>query len=89
MIKQIGGINILGTNENIVNNLKYLGLDLEKLPNSIKEFEPLDYRPSKFYDENNYKIYKYVDIKDIKILLTPTNRLCDVSEKYRESSSFI
>ena len=89
MIKQIGGINILNTNENIVNNLKYLGLDLEKLPNSIKEFEPLDYRPSKLNDEHNYKVYKYVDIKDIKILLTPTNRLCDVSEKYRESSSFI
>ena len=65
MIKQIGGINILSTNENIVNNLKYLGLDLEKLPNSIKEFEPLDYRPSKFNDEHNYKVYKYVDIKDI------------------------
>ena len=89
MITQIGGINILSTNENIVNNLKYLGLDLEKLPNSIKEFEPLDYRPSKFNDEHNYKVYKYVDIKDIKILLTPTNRLCDVSEKYREGSSFI
>ena len=79
----------MNTNENIVNNLKHLGLDLEKLPNSIKEFEPLDYRPSKFNDEHNYKVYKYVDIKDIKILLTPTNRLCDVSEKYRESSSFI
>lgn len=89
MIKQIGGINILSTNENIVNNLKYLGLDLEKLPNSIKEFEPLDYRPSKFNDEHNYKVYKYVDIKDIKILLTPTNRLCDVSEKYRKGSSLI
>ena len=79
----------MNTNENIVNNLKYLGLDLENVPNSIKEFAPLDYRPSKFNDEHNYKVYKYVDIKDIKILLTPTNRLCDVSEKYRESSSFI
>lgn len=73
----------MNTNENIVNNLKYLGLDLENIPSSIKEFEPLDYRPSKFNDEHNYKVYKYVDIKDIQILLTPTNRLCDISEKYR------
>lgn len=73
----------MNTNENIINNLKYLGLNLKKLPASIKEFTPLDYRPSKFNDEHNYKIYKYVNIKDIQILLTPTNRLCDISEKYR------
>jgi len=79
----------LNTNENIVNNLKYLGLDLENIPDSIKEFVPLDYRPSKFNDEHNYKVYKYVNVEDIQILLTPTNRLCDISEKYRESSSFI
>lgn len=73
----------MNTNENIINNLKYLGINLEKLPASIKEFIPLDYRPSKFNDEHNYKVYKYVDIKDIQILLTPTNRLCNISEKYR------
>ena len=73
----------MNTNENIVNNLKYLGLDVENVPNSIKEFVPLDYRPSKFNDEHNYKVYKYVNVEDIQILLTPTNRLCDISEKYR------
>ena len=52
----------MNTNENIVNNLKYLGLDLENVPNSIKEFAPLDYRPSKFNDEHNYKVYKYVNV---------------------------
>lgn len=79
----------MNTNENIINNLKYLGLNLEKLPASIKEFTPLDYRPSKFNDEHNYKVYKYVNIKDIQILLTPTNRLCDIAEKYRQSNSSI
>ena len=77
----------MNTNENIVNKLKYLGLDLESIPDSIKEFTPLDYRPSKYNDEHNYKVYKYIPIKDIQILLTPTNRLCDISEKYRQSSS--
>lgn len=77
----------MNTNENIVNNLKYLGLDLENIPDSIKEFVLLDYRPSKYNDEHNYKVYKYIPIKDIQILLTPTNRLCDISEKYRQSSS--
>ena len=56
----------MNTNENIVNNLKYLGLDLENVPNSIKEFVPLDYRPSKFNDEHNYKVYKYVNVEDIQ-----------------------
>ena len=53
----------MNTNENIVNKLKYLGLDLDSIPDSIKEFTSLDYRPSKYNDEHNYKVYKYINIK--------------------------
>lgn len=77
----------MNTKDNIIDKFKYLGLDLASIPESIKEFEPLDYRPSKYNDEHVYKVYKYVDINDIQILLTPTNRLSDISEKYRQSSS--
>ena len=72
----------MSTNDNIIDKFKYLGLDLASIPKFIKDFESLDYRPSKYNDEHVYKVYKY-----IQILLTPTNRLSDIAEKYRKSSS--
>ena len=72
----------MDTNENIVDKLKYLGLDLSSIPERFKAFEPLEYRPSKYDDEHTYKIYKYVDVQDIEILLTKANRLQSISEKY-------
>lgn len=72
----------MNTNDNIIEKFKYLGLDLDNIPEFIRDFEPLDYRPSKYNDEHVYKVYRYVNINDIQILLTPTNRLSDISEKY-------
>jgi len=72
----------LKTNEDIVDKLKYLGLDLNNIPERYKEYKTLDFRPSKYGDERNYKIYRYLNINDIEILITPTNRMCDITEKY-------
>ena len=72
----------MNTNDNIINKFKYIGLDLDNIPKFIKDFEPLEYRPSKYNDEHMYKVYKYVNIKDIQILITPTNRLSGIAEKY-------
>ena len=76
----------LNTNENVINKLKYIGLNFEEdIPDIIKDFRVLDYRPSKYNDEHVYKIYKYLNVKDIQILLSPTNRLCDIVEKYKKA----
>ena len=73
-------------NETIKEKLEYLGLDLEKIPKSIKQYEPLEFRIPKFYDEKQYKQYRYVPIKDIEILLSPTNRMDEIEEKYKKAS---
>lgn len=71
---------------NLTQNLNYLGLDLEKLP-KLPAYTKLDFRPSKTYsDENNYKTYRYLDVNEIKILLTPTNRLDLLEEKYLKAA---
>lgn len=70
----------------IEEKLEYLGLNLEKIPESIKKFQALDYRASKFYDEKQYRQYKYIKVQDIQILLSPTNRLDEVEEKYKKAS---
>ena len=71
--------------DGISDKIEYLGLDLDKIPENIKKFEPLEYRISKFYDEKQYRQYRYVPIKDIQILLSPTNRLDDLDEKYKKA----
>ena len=73
------------TNSEIEKKLKYIGLDLNNIPEAIKKFEPLDFRPSKVYKENQYKQYKYISVKDIEILLSPTNRLEEIEEKYSKA----
>ena len=38
------------TNESIEEKLEYIGLNLGKIPASLKKVEPLEYRVPKFYD---------------------------------------
>lgn len=76
------------TNDNEINKkLKYIGLDLKNIPEFLTNSSNIDYRPLKLYDENTYRVYKYVPISKIQILLTPMNRLNTIKEKYGEASS--
>lgn len=78
------------TNENDIEiKLKYIGLDLENIPSFLKDAKEIDYRPIKVNEENNYKVYKYIPISKIEILLTPTNRLNTIKEKYSKASGLI
>ena len=74
-----------GDIEGIEEKLEFLGLDLDNVPEQLKEFEPLEYRVTRDYDEKQYKQYRFIDVKDIQILLSPTNRLTDLDEKYRKA----
>lgn len=80
---------IKGNTENL-NMLRekvdYIGFDLEKVPEFLKKFEPLNYRVPKVYDEITYKVYKYVNVKDIEILITPKDRLDELADRYRLAS---
>ena len=78
------------TNENDIEmKLKYIGLDLENMPSFLKDSKEIDYRPIKVNEENTYKVYKYIPISNIEILLTPTNRLNTIKEKYTKASRLI
>lgn len=72
--------------DEILEKLDYLGLDLEKIPKQLNAVEELEYRVPKFYDESQYKQYRYVKVKDIQILLTPSNRLDELAEKYKKAA---
>ena len=70
----------------IEKNLEYIGLKLNRIPGFLKEHDTLNFRPSKSYDDTIYKVYKYVNIKNIEILITPADRLMDIRERYKLSS---
>lgn len=73
----------------IQDKLEYLGLDLDKIPRILKKDDDLEYRISKTYRQNQHRQYRYIPIKDIQILLSPTNRLDDIEEKYKKSSPLV
>lgn len=63
--------------------LDYIGLNLEEIPKCFENEERIKYRPLKAYEDNNYKVYKYVDIKNIEIYITPVDRLENLNEKLK------
>ena len=77
------------SDQTLENNLEYIGLNLSKIPNFLKQYESLNFRPSKSYDDTVYKVYKYINIKEIQILITPCDRLTDIKERYRLASPIV
>lgn len=75
------------TNEKslIIQNLNYIGLDLNNIPDFLKEYKDVDYKPTKAYEQTDFRVYKYLNLNDIQILLTPTNRLTGIIEKYSKA----
>ena len=65
--------------------LDYIGLDLNKLPKNLQEYTEISFRTIKGYDEKKYKQYKFINVKDIEILLSPTNRVDSIKEKYEQA----
>lgn len=73
--------------DTVLSKLEYIGLNLAKIPDFLKKAKKIDYRPAKNIEENKYRVYRYIPISKIKILLTPCNRLNIITEKYKESKS--
>ena len=66
--------------------LEYIGLNLDEIPQTLLLVEDLQFKPNVGIDEKKYRQYRYVSPKEIQILLSPTNRLDDVKEKYANAS---
>ena len=76
------------TNENdveIKEKLDTIGLDLKKVPKYLTEIEPIQYRVIKKYEQTSEKVYRYINVKDIDILITQSDRLDEMSLKYKKA----
>ena len=72
----------IGNKDSIEEKLAYIGLDFNDIPKQLKSYKPLKYKIPRFADDKKYRQYRYVDVKNIQILLSPTNRLDTIEEKY-------
>ena len=72
-------------NNNFEDNLKFLGLDLEKIPKALFDFKPLEFTPSSAFNDNDHQVFRFVPVDQIYILITPRNRLDDIKDKYGEA----
>lgn len=75
------------TNEKelITKNLEYIGLDLEHIPEFLLDYKNVDFKPVKANEDNQFRVYRYIPIREIQILFTPTNRMNTAFEKYAKA----
>lgn len=74
------------TKENINENLKQIGLDLENLPDFLSMPVSIKFNPSRLNNEKELKVYRYIKIKDIDIFCTDAHRDDSIKEKFSKSS---
>lgn len=73
-------------NQEIKKKLEYIGLNLKEIPETLKLVEDLQFRPNVGIDEKKYRQYRFVSPKEIEILLSPSNRMEDIKNKYAKAS---
>ena len=76
------------TNENtklIEKKLEYIGLNLEKIPNSLKSSETVECHLIKEYRDTTYKVYKYLNVKEIQIFITTENSASNIQKKCKSA----
>ena len=75
--------------ENITNDLQkkldYLDLDLEDIPDDVTNFKPLNFSVSRLNNDKDHRIFRFVPIDQIDILITPSLRTDLLKDKYAKS----
>lgn len=73
------------SNGDLTNKLEFLGLDLANIPEYLKEFSPLNFNTSRLNNDKDHRVYRFVPIDKIEILITPCLRSDDIKKKYSEA----
>lgn len=73
------------SNGDLVSKLKFLGLDIDDVPEYLKDFRPLEFNISRLNNDKDHRVYRYVPVDQIEILLTPCLRGDDIREKYSKA----
>ena len=77
--------NVIKDSSILQSKLKYVGLDFEKIPEFLTQYQELDYRISNISNDKDSVVYKHIPINKIQILLTPNHRNDNIRKKYSEA----
>ena len=53
-------------------------------PEFLRKNEQLEFKTIHENEFKKYKVYKFIDVRDIQILITPKNRLDSITEKQKQ-----
>ena len=73
----------------LIEKVNKIGLNLNEIPDMFKINTKIKYKTSKEYNSTSYKVYHFVDIKNIEIYITKTTRLEDTEKKYKLAEPLI
>ena len=65
--------------------LQYLKLNLDKVPDVLMEFETINFSVSRLNNDKDHRIFRFIPIDKIEILLTPCLRTDPLREKYSKA----
>ena len=69
----------------LISKLDYLGLNLENINTALYDFNPLNFNVSRLNNDKDHKVFRFIPIDKIEILLTPSLRSDSVREKYSKA----
>lgn len=73
------------TKGDLQKKLEYLNLDLDKIPGDLLDHEPLNFNVSRLNNDKDHRIFRYVPIDKIDILITPCLRTDPLKDKYAKA----
>ena len=69
--------------------LQYLNLDLDNVPNEIVDYQPLNFNVSRLNNDKDHRIFRFVPIDKIDILISPCLRTDSLKDKAISREEFI
>ena len=73
------------TKGDLQKKLEYLNLDLDKIPGELLDHEPLNFNVSRLNNDKDHRIFRYIPIDKIDILITPCLRTDPLKDKYAKA----
>ena len=73
------------TKEDLLTKLKYLGIDKDEIPEYLKDFKPISFNTTRLNNDKVHRVFQFVPIDKIQILLTPCLRSDDIRDKYSKA----
>lgn len=65
--------------------LDYLNLDLDDIPDEILDYSPLNFNVSRLSNDKDHRVFRFVPIDKIDILVTPCLRTDPLRDKYSKA----